>query len=254
MKLQGKVAIVTGGARGIGEAIVRDFLAEGAIVVISDILEKEGVALEQELTQQGHKVSFFKTDVSKEEDIIALTNHTISLYGKIDILCNNAAVNIPGDVTELTEAIWDKTMDVNVKSQFLAGKYVVPHMKKAGKGNIINMASANSFVAEVRLTSYVTSKGAILMLTKAMAVDHAKDNIRVNCICPGWVNTTINDAHADLVGGGRDKVLEDLSSIQPLGVIEPYQIAKVATFLASDDSSAITGTPILADGGITAGF
>ena len=254
MKLQGKVAIVTGGARGIGEAIVRDYVNEGAFVVISDILDAEGVALEQELTQAGHKVSFFKADVSKEADIIALVDHTIAVFGRIDILCNNAAVNIPGSVTELTEAQWDLTMDVNVKSQYLTSKHVVPHMQKVGKGAIVNMASANSFVAEARLSAYVASKGAILMLTKATAMDYAKDNIRVNCICPGWVNTTMNDAHAELCGGGRDKVLEELPNIQPLGVIEPYQIAKVATFLASDDSSALTGAPILADGGITAGI
>ncbi|MFE6167979.1 SDR family NAD(P)-dependent oxidoreductase [Viridibacillus arvi] len=253
MRLEGKVAIVTGGARGIGEAIVRDFIAEGASVVIADILETEGNALATELQEKGYDIYFHKTDVSSEDSIKALTNFTLVKFSKLDVVCNNAAINIPGAVTELSEDTWTRTMDVNVKSQFLMGKHTVPLMQKQGKGSIINMGSANSFVAEPRLSAYVASKGAILMLTRAMALDYAKDNIRVNCICPGWVDTTLNDAHAELYGG-RDVVLQDLSSIQPIGrAINPSEIAKVATFLASDDSSCMTGSPVIADGGITAG-
>lgn len=253
MRLKDKVAIVTGSAQGIGQAIVRDFLDEGASVIIADILEKEGKALEAELREKGHAVYFCKTDVSSEKEVQNLVAFTEEKFGKINVLCNNAAVNIPGSVVELTEAIWDKTMDVNVKSQFLVSKHVIPVMKKAGGGSIINTASANSFVAEPRLAAYVSSKGAILMLTRAMALDFAPDNIRVNCICPGWVNTTFNDAHADLYGG-REAVLKDLAAVQPIGrPIEPIEIAKVATFLASDDSSCMTGSPVIADGGITAG-
>ncbi|KOO48933.1 SDR family NAD(P)-dependent oxidoreductase [Viridibacillus arvi] len=253
MRLEGKVAIVTGGARGIGEAIVRDFVAEGASVVIADLLETEGNALATELQEMGYDVYFHKTDVSSEDSIKALRNFTLGTFSKLDVVCNNAAINIPGAVTELSEDTWTRTMDVNVKSQFLMGKHTVPLMQKQGKGSIINMGSANSFVAEPRLSAYVASKGAILMLTRAMALDYAKDNIRVNCICPGWVDTTLNDAHAELYGG-RDVVLQDLSSIQPIGrAINPSEIAKVATFLASDDSSCMTGSPVIADGGITAG-
>ncbi|PLS19342.1 short-chain dehydrogenase [Bacillus sp. M6-12] len=252
MKLKDKVAIVTGSARGIGEAIVRDFVNQGAKVVISDILEAEGKALEKELQGLGHSVYFFKTDVSSEQNVQELVAFTVEKFGTINVLCNNAAINIPGSVVELTEDIWDRTMDVNVKSQFLVSKHVIPVMKKAGGGSIINTASANSFVAEPRLSAYVTSKGAILMLTRAMALDFALDNIRVNCICPGWVDTTLNDAHADLYGG-REAVLKDLASVQPIGrPIAPMEIAKVATFLASDDSSCMTGSPVIADGGFTA--
>ncbi|WP_251555193.1 SDR family NAD(P)-dependent oxidoreductase [Neobacillus muris] len=254
MRLKNKVAIVTGSARGIGEAMVRDFVKEGASVVISDILEKEGQALAAELQQEGHAVYFFKTDVSSEQNVKDLVAFTVEKFGQIHVLCNNAAVNIPGSVTELTEDIWDKTMDVNVKSQFLVSKHVIPIMQQSGGGSIINTASANSFVAEPRLTAYVSSKGAILMLTRAMALDYAKDHIRVNCICPGWVDTTFNDAHAELFGG-REAVLKELGAVQPIGrPIQPIEIAKVATFLASDDSSALTGSPVIADGGITAGI
>lgn len=255
MKLENRVAIVTGGARGIGEAIVRDYLNEGASVVIADVLEKEGVKLAEDLQSEGFDVYFFKTDVSSPENVQALVDFTIEKFGKIDILTNNAAVNIPGSILEISFEQWDKTMEVNVKSQFLLSRAVVPYMQKAGKGAIVNMASANSFVAEKRLSAYVASKGAILQLTRQMAEDFAKDNIRINCICPGWVDTTMNDAHADLMGLGREKVIGSLESIQPIGrPIKPIEIAKVATFLASDDSSCMTGSPVLADGGITAGI
>ncbi|MBC9786348.1 glucose 1-dehydrogenase [Heliobacterium chlorum] len=253
MRLKDKVAIVTGSARGIGEAIVRDFLKEGAKVIICDILVEEGRELEKELQGKGFDVYFSRSDVSSEKDVKELIEFAVNRFGTINIICNNAAVNIPGSVIELTEDIWDKTMNINVKSQFLVAKYAIPVMQRAGGGSIINMASANSFIAEPRLSAYVASKGAILMLTRAMALDFAKDNIRVNCICPGWVDTTMNDAHAELFGG-REAVLEALPSIQPIGrPIAPMEIAKIATFLASDDSSCMTGSPVIADGGIMAG-
>lgn len=253
MKLKDKVAIVTGGARGIGEAIVRKYSDEGAKVIIADLLPS-GKDLAKELRENGKEVFFHKTDVSKSIEVQSLVQFTIEYFESIDILCNNAAVNIPGSVLELEEEVWDRTMTVNVKSQFLMSKYVIPHMQKQGGGAIVNMASANSFVAEPRLSAYVTSKGAIHMLTKAMALDFAKDHIRVNCICPGWVDTTFNDAHADLYGG-REKVLEDLPNIQIIGrPIQPIEIANVAVFLASDDASAMTGSAVMVDGGITAGI
>lgn len=253
MMLQAKVAIVTGGARGIGAAIVRRFVEQGARVAIADLLVEEGEQLQKELTEQGHDVVFVRTDVSQAESVQAFVQSVMDRYGKIDILCNNAAVNIPGSVEELEEDVWDKTLQVNVKSQYLMSKYVLPHMRKQEKGSVINMASANSFIAEPRLAAYVASKGAILQLTKAMALDCAP-SIRVNCICPGWVDTTFNDAHAELYGG-REKVLEGLGNVQIIGrPIQPEEIANVALFLASDLSSCMTGVPILADGGITAGI
>lgn len=253
MMLQAKVAIVTGGARGIGAAIVRRFVEQGARVAIADLLVEEGEQLQKELTEQGHDVVFVRTDVSHAESVQAFVQSVLDRFGKIDVLCNNAAVNIPGSVEELEEDVWDKTLQVNVKSQYLMSKYVLPHMRKQEKGSVINMASANSFIAEPRLAAYVASKGAILQLTKAMALDCAP-SIRVNCICPGWVDTTFNDAHAELYGG-RDKVLEGLGNVQIIGrPILPEEIANVALFLASDLSSCITGVPILADGGITAGI
>jgi NAD(P)-dependent dehydrogenase (short-subunit alcohol dehydrogenase family) len=251
MRVAGKVAIVTGAARGIGAAIAKRFAAEGAKVVVSDILEL-GADVVQEIRDAGGDAVFCRTDVSKAADVQQLVATALQAYGTITVLVNNAAINVPGSVLELTEEIWDRTMEVNMKSQFLTSKYAIPEMKKAGIGSIINIGSANSMVAEPMLTAYVASKGGILMLTKAMALDFAKDNIRVNCICPGWVDTTINDAHAELFGG-REKVLAELSDLQPIGrPIQPEEIANVALFLASDESSAMTGSAVVPDGGYTA--
>lgn len=251
MRLFDKVAIVTGAGRGIGAAIARRYAEEGAAVVVTDVVAV-GEEVAREIAERGGKAVFFQADVSRAEDVQALIRFAKERFGVPAILCNNAAINIPGSVVELAEEVWDRTMEVNVKSMFLTSKYVIPEMAAAGGGSIVNMASANSFVAEPRLSAYVTSKGAILMLTKQMALDFAADNIRVNCICPGWVDTTFNDAHADLFGG-RDKVLESIGEIHPIGrTITPVEIANVAVFLAADESSAMTGSAVVVDGGLSA--
>ncbi|MED4586553.1 glucose 1-dehydrogenase [Brevibacillus choshinensis] len=251
MRLQNKIAIVTGAARGIGAAIAHRYAEEGARVVATDIstIGEEVVA---EIVSKGGTAVFFQADVSKTADVQALIAFAKETYGVPSVLCNNAAINIPGSVIELEEEVWDRTMEVNVKSMFLTSKYCLPEMIAAGGGSVVNMASANSFAAEPRLSAYVTSKGAIHMLTKQMALDFAADNVRVNCICPGWVDTTFNDAHADLFGG-RDNVLKSIADFQPIGrTIQPVEIANVAVFLAADESSAMTGSAVVVDGGLTA--
>ena len=254
INLKNKIVIVTGGAQGIGEAMVRDFAESESRVIIADIWEEKGKALAEELQNKGYTVFFKKTDVSNAEDIQALVDFAVGTYGRINILVNNAAVNIPGSILELSEEDWDKTMNINVKSQFLVSKHVVPHMPTTGGSAIVNMASANSDVAEPRLAAYVTSKGAIKMFTKSLAIDVARLNIRVNCICPGFVDTTFNDAHADLCAGGRDNVLKDIDKIHLTGrTIQPNEVSKMAIFLASDLASSITGSAVMVDGGITAG-
>lgn len=251
MRLENKVAIVTGSARGIGFQIAKRFGEEGAKVVLADILDlgQESADL---LKNLGYDVEFFKTDVSKKESIQKLVAFTLERYGRIDVLTNNAAISIPGSILDISEEQWDKTFEVNVKSQFLLSQAVVPVMQKNGGGSIINMGSANSFVAQPKLTSYVSSKGAILMLTKAMALDFGVDKIRVNCICPGWVDTTLDDPHCDLFGG-KQAILQNIDSIHAIGrIIQPVEIANLAVFLASDESSAMTGSGVLIDGGYTA--
>lgn len=251
MRLAGKTAIVTGAARGIGAAIAVRFAEEGAQVVLADLLA-EGEETARMIREAGGQAVFCRTDVSKTEDVQALIATAVETYGGLHILCNNAGVNIPGSILDITEEIWDLTMNVNLKGMFLVSKYGIPELQKAGGGSIVNIGSANSLVAEPLLSAYVTSKGGVLMLTKSMALDFAQDNIRVNCVCPGWVDTTINDAHAELFGG-RDHVVANISDFQPIGrMIQPREIANVALFLASDESSAMTGSAIVPDGGMTA--
>ncbi|MGE5704146.1 MAG: SDR family NAD(P)-dependent oxidoreductase [Clostridia bacterium] len=251
MRLLNKIALVTGAARGIGAAIARRFGEEGAAVVVTDVMA-EGEEVARDIVNKGGTAAFIQADVSKAADVVKMLAFAKETFGVPTVICNNAAINVPGSVVELDEEIWDRTMAVNVKSMFLTSKYFIPEMVEAGGGSIINMASANSFAAEPRLSAYVTSKGAIHMLTKQMALDFAADQIRVNCICPGFVDTTFNDAHADLFGG-RDAVLQSISDFQPIGrTIQPVEIANVAVFLASDESSAMTGSAVVVDGGVTA--
>ncbi|MET3292843.1 UNVERIFIED_CONTAM: meso-butanediol dehydrogenase/(S,S)-butanediol dehydrogenase/diacetyl reductase [Brevibacillus sp. OAP136] len=250
MRLQNKIAIVTGAAKGIGAAIATRYAEEGARVVATDI-SLAGAEVVAQIVGNGGEAVFFQADVSKADQVQELIRFTKETYGVPSVLCNNAAINVPGSVVELDEDVWDRTMEVNVKSMFLTSKYCVPEMIAAGGGSVVNMASANSFAAEPRLSAYVASKGAIHMLTKQMALDFAADNVRVNCICPGWVDTTFNDAHADLFGG-RNEVLKSISEFQPIGrTIQPIEIANVAVFLAADESSAMTGSAVVVDGGLT---
>lgn len=251
MRLNNKIAIVTGAARGIGLAVAKRYAEEGAKVVLADIAE-EGEQAAAQLREAGYEARFCRTDVASGESVEALAAFTRECFGSPDIVVNNAAINIPGSIMELSEEVWDRTYAVNVKSMFLLSRAVVPDMVQKGGGAIINMGSANSYVAEPRLAGYVSSKGAILMLTKSMALDFALDGIRVNCICPGWVDTSFNDDHADLYGG-RDEVLKGIRDIHPIGrTIQPSEIADVALFLGSDEASAITGAGIVVDGGYTA--
>ncbi len=251
MRLAGKIAIVTGAAGGIGYQIAKRFTEEGAAVVLADI-DSHGEAAAEQLALAGGRALFCQTDVSDSASVQRLAQFAAAQFGAPDILVNNAAINIPGSILELTEDIWDRTYAVNVKSMFLLSRAVIPGMREKGGGAIINMGSANSYVAEPRLAAYVSSKGAILMLTKAMALDCAVDRIRVNCICPGWVDTAFNDRHAELFGG-REEVLKSIDDIHPIGrTIMPVEIAHAALFLASDESSAITGAGIPVDGGYTA--
>ncbi|KWX86428.1 short-chain dehydrogenase [Paenibacillus riograndensis] len=251
MRLTAKKAIVTGSARGIGYEVARRFAEEGAAVVMADI-NPEGNHSAQQLQRAGLAVTFCRTDVASNDSVVQLVDTAMELHGGIDILVNNAAVNIPGSILELSEEIWDRTYQVNVKSMFLLSRVDKRRiMQRSGSGAIVNMGSANSYVAEPRLSAYVSSKGAILMLSKAMALDFAAEGIRVNCICPGWVDTAFNDSHAALFGG-REEILKSIHDIHPIGrTIQPVEIANTALFLVSDEASAITGAGILVDGGYT---
>lgn len=249
MSLDNKVAIVTGGARGIGFAIARRFLEEGARVVIADCDDETGPAAVKELDRLG-PVRFVECDVAERLDVRNLIAATLDAYGEIDVLVNNAGILAGGDFLEAEEADFDKVLRVNLKGVFLVGQAVARHMvarAKAGAppGTIINMSSINAVVAIPNQVPYVVSKGGVDQLTKVMALSLAPYGIRVNAIGPGSIATELLDAIMR-DPDGRRRVL----ARTPLGRIgDPREIAGVAVFLASDDSSYLTGETIYADGG-----
>jgi NAD(P)-dependent dehydrogenase (short-subunit alcohol dehydrogenase family) len=248
-RLDGKVAIVTGAGGGIGSAMVERFAAEGAAVVAADVDEDR---LRETADRAGGATSYLVTDVSRSEDVQRLVATAVERHGKLTTICNNAAISIPGSVEEVSEEDFDRTIAVNLRGVFLGCKYAVPELLKAGGGSIVNTGSVNSLVAEPFLTSYVASKGGVLMLTKAVALDYADRGIRCNCLCPGWVDTPINHPHAERMGG-LDGVLESLPEWQPVGRQGyPQEIASAAVYLASDESAFMTGSAFVIDGGMTA--
>jgi dihydroanticapsin dehydrogenase len=240
---------VTGGATGLGRATVERFVEEGARVVIADVDATRG---EELATHLGAAAAFKRTDVALVDEVQALVDFAVERFGGLHVVFNNAGVNIPGVFHEVPDAVVDRTLDVNVKGCIYGCRYAIPHMLRGGGGSLINTSSVNGLVAEPFLAIYATSKGAIVMLSKGIALDYAKQNIRCNAIAPGWVDTPINYAHAEMLGG-LSEVYATIDSFQPIGRPgEPREIANVALFLASDESSFVTGSVIVADGGMTA--
>lgn len=253
MRLEGKVAVITGGSDGIGKAIALTFVREGAKVVIASRDEEKGSRAVKELKAVG-EASYLKVDVSDSQQVRRIVQETVQRYGSIDILVNNAALCPPGDVVTTTEATWDEVIGVNLKGVFLCSKYTVPHMQKKGGGAIVNIGSINSLMAMENEAAYDASKGGVLMLTKAMALDFARSNIRVNCICPGAIETPMLTASLNTA---KDPKAARAALIQkhPLRRTgKPEEIAQTALFLAANDSSFITGATIPVDGGILAGW
>ncbi len=252
-RLDDKVAIITGGARGQGAEEVRLFVQEGGKVIIADVLDEEGERLEAELCESGGEAAFVHLDVTDGESWNAAVSKTVSLFGKIDILVNNAGIYKPGTVEQTTEEDWDVMLDVNAKGVFLGTKSVIPFMREAGGGSIINISSVAGLVGAVMTAAYSSSKGAVRLLTKSTALQYAAENIRCNSVHPGMIQTDM----LDRVFEGREargfQNAEYVSSV-PLGRIgTPREIANGVLFLASDDSSYMTGSELVIDGGITSG-
>lgn len=248
-RLAGKVCIVTGAGSGIGRASAIRFAEEGARVTCVDI---DRASVEETARGIGGAAFAVVADVSSAQQVKAYTDATVERWGGLHVVFNNAGVNIPGVFHEATDEVVDRTLNVNVKGCIYGCRYAIPYMLKAGGGSLINTTSVNGLVAEPFLAVYATSKGAIVMLSKGIALDYAKQNIRCNAIAPGWVDTPINYAHAEMLGGLKE-VYATIDSFQPIGRPgEPREIANVALFLASDESSFVTGSVIVADGGMTA--
>jgi NAD(P)-dependent dehydrogenase (short-subunit alcohol dehydrogenase family) len=248
-RLEGKVTIVTGAGSGIGRASAIRFAEEGARVTCVDIDREAVAAVAHEIGDQAFAVG---ADVADPAQVKAYTDDTVLRWGQLDVAFNNAGINIPGVFHEVSDEVVNRTLDVNVKGCIYGCRYAIPHMLARGRGSLINTTSVNGLVAEPFLAIYATSKGAIVMLSKGIALDYAKQGIRCNALAPGWVDTPINHAHAEMLGGLAE-VYATIDSFQPIGRPgEPREIANVALFLASDESSFVTGSVIVADGAMTA--
>lgn len=251
--LQNRVAMVTGGASGIGRATATLFAREGAAVAVVDLDASAGQAVASEIASAGGRAMFVKADVSRAEDVRHAVQATIARLGRADILVNSAGIIRRASVTETSEEDWDRVMAVNVKSVYLLSREVVPVMAATGGGVIINVASGWGLVGGRAAAAYCASKGAVVQLTRAMALDHARDRIRVACICPGDTDTPMLHDEAAQLGEEEEAFLADAAK-RPLGRIgTPEDIAQAALYLASDAAAFVTGTTLVVDGGGLAG-
>jgi NAD(P)-dependent dehydrogenase (short-subunit alcohol dehydrogenase family) len=251
--LIGKIALITGAASGIGRAAALLFAREGAAVAIADVNHQDGKAVADEIVQNGGHAFVEPTDVTQAADCQRVVERTIREFGGIHILFNNVGIIRRASVPELSEEDWDRVIAVNVKSIFLMSRQVIPIMAKAGGGSIINTASGWGLAGGPRAAAYCASKGAVVLLTKAMAIDHGPQKIRVNCICPGDTDTGMLRSEAQQLGEQENRFLAE-SARRPLGRIgKPEEIAQAALYLASDASSFVTGTALVVDGGGLAG-
>lgn len=248
MQVKDKVALITGAASGIGRATAELFAREGAAVVIADISEA-GLATADEVSKSGGRAIFEKCDVTRSEDCKRAVDRAVREYGRLDILFNNAGIIRRASVVDLSEEDWDRVMEVNVKSMFLMSRFAIPIMGRQGGGVIINMGSGWGLSGGAKAAVYCASKGAVVLLTKAMAVDHGGQNIRVNCICPGDTDTPMLRDEASQLGADPQKFLAD-SAARPLGrIARPEEIAEAVLYLAGDAASFVTGTALVVDGG-----
>jgi NAD(P)-dependent dehydrogenase (short-subunit alcohol dehydrogenase family) len=251
MKLKGKIAIVTGAARGTGGASATLFAREGAKVTVADVLADLGQETVRLIEREGGEAQFVLADVGNESDIKKMTQETLSRWGRIDILFNNAGVGEAKFLEETTEEEWDRIFDVNLKSIFRAVRYVVPQMRRQGGGVILNMGSISGLVGQVRTPVYNATKGAILLMTKSMAADYAADNIRVNCLCPGVIDTPGFRESILTFGHDPATLIRERTARIPIGrFLSSEDIARAALYLVSDDSEGVTGIGHLVDGGL----
>ena len=253
MRVANKVAIITGAAGGMGQAAAELFAREGASVVVTDVNATAGEETVKDIRDAGGNAIFVKANVANEDEVKMMVEIAIDTFGRVDILYNNAGImpTDDGSVTDISEAIWDRVLDVNLKSAFLCSKYTIPHMVKQGRGSIVNIASFVAFMGcTVPQDAYTTSKGGLLALTKSLAVQYGRHNIRCNAICPGPIETPLlRTLWTD----------EDARSLRlnriPLGRFgEAKDIIYMALYLASDESAWTTGAWLMVDGGISSNY
>jgi dihydroanticapsin dehydrogenase len=251
MRLKDRVCVVTGAGSGIGKATAVRFVEEGALVVLADINEQ---AVQELQARYPERTAAIRTDVSAPADVKSLIDRTVAQYGRIDVLVSNAGIEAPSTVTEIEPDEWNRVIGINLNSVYLGAKYALPYMIEQGHGAIVNTASQLGLVGYPNFAVYNAAKGGVINLTRNMALDYAKHQIRVNAVCPGPIDTPhIERQVASLTDEGKNKVYQDIASLVPMGRLgKASEIASVILFLASDDASFVTGATYVADGGYTA--
>lgn len=243
-----KVVWVSGAAQGIGRGIAEYFADAGAMVALIDIKEKEGNALAEMIRKRGGKAEFFICDLSCEASIKSSISNTVDCFGGLHILINNGAVNIVKNLHEYSAEEWDWQMSINLKAIFLSFKYAYPYLRQHESSNIVNIGSVSSFVGQAKTPGYIAAKGAVIMLTKSIAIDYASEGIRCNAVCPGITDTPMLRAHM-----GSDAMIRERLQRVPGGrILTPIEIAASVAFLCCDDSAGVTGTSLIVDGGYLA--
>lgn len=249
MKLKNKVAIITGASSGIGRAIAELFALEGAMIVVADLDEMGGIETADIIREKGGYALYVKTDVSRAREVANMVGQVMEKHGRIDILVNNAGIEGKSALTaDYPEDDWDRVLTINLKSVYLCSKYVIPEMFKNGQGVIVNLSSIAGLVAFAKSPAYAASKAGVIALTRAIAIEYAPNNIRANCICPGMIRTPMLERSTKGSLDAERKLIRE----EPMGRIgKPEEIAKAALYLASDDSSYVTGSALVVDGGWT---
>ena len=244
-RMKDKVAVITGSGKGLGEAMALLFSREGAKIVVFDIDEGAGRETVEQIREQGGEAIFVHGDVSNPDDAVRLIDAAVDAYGRADVLVNNAGIHVDKTVANTTEAEWDQILGVNLKGVFLCSKAAIPQMRRQGGGNIICISSISGLIGQLNQAAYNASKHGIIGLVRCMAYDHAQENIRANAICPGVMNTplvaSVPEEH--IAPYRKANLLERFA--------EPIEVANAALFLASDESSHVTGSAMVVDGGYT---
>jgi NAD(P)-dependent dehydrogenase (short-subunit alcohol dehydrogenase family) len=251
MKLKDKVAIVTGAGTGIGKAIAEVFAEEGAKVVVADLNKDTGEQTAESLRRAGREASFCHTDVSQAAQVENMVNTAVKRYGRLDALVNNAGIMILGRLVETREEDWDRLHSINLKGVFLGCKYAIPAMIRSGGGSIVNIGSVLGFVGDPDLAAYGAAKGGVIALTKVAALTYGPDGVRVNCICPGDVETPLTLDYFNTDPDPARLRQEVYSKYALRRIATPREVGASAAFLASDESSFMTGSTLVIDGGLT---